>query len=205
MFFRICIACIALAACYAIYEIVKVRNYWHFLQTPPADFLILQKGNGEGPTIVEFMNYDCEYCKDTHLLMMDYAAKNPNVRLIVRPVPYAVGDAEMAAEMLLAAGLQGKFADMDKAFTAYKYSLRGPLAEKFFRETAALYDVDFDKMMREAEEEKVQEMAKNNASASIRANLKITPAFMINKTIYQQDRPLTLSDLTSMVRQENNR
>ena len=51
----------------------------------------------------------------------------------------------------------------------------------------------------------MQELAKNNASASLYAKLKMTPAFMINKTIYQQDKPLTLSDLTSMVAKENNR
>jgi len=198
MLFRIVIVCIVVTAGYALYEITAVRNYYKDLREPLAAFTVIKERNHPAITIVEFLNYDCGHCKDTHLVLLDYAEKNNNVRLVVRPVPYANGGAETAAEFALAAGLQDKFWEMDRALTEYK----GELNDKFYRETAGLYDIDYDRMVREAEEETVQEMARNNATASIMSGIKTTPALMINKTIYQLGKVLTLPDLIRMVKEE---
>lgn len=201
MFFRIVMVCLLLAAGYVTCEIVRVGQHYRSLQNPPADFMVLTQGNSSGPVIVEFMNYDCQYCRDTHLVLSDYAAKNPSVRHVVRPVPYASGVAEKAAEMVLAAGLQGKFADLNRAITDYK----GGLHDSFYRETAALLDIDYDRMVLDSETPEIKEWANENANASLRAKLKKTPAFMINKTIYELDKPLTLADLTRMLQAEQNK
>ncbi len=201
MFFRIVIACIVIVAGYALYEIMSIRGYYKDLREPMAEFTVREERNQPAVTIVEFLNYDCGFCKDTHLTLLDYAGRHGDVRLVVRPVPYANGGAEDAAERALAAGLQGKFWDMDRALTEYK----GELNDKFYRESAALYDIDYGRMMREAGEETVQAMTRNNAGASIKSGIERVPAMMIGKTIYQLDKPLTMTDLIRMVREEQNR
>lgn len=200
MFFRIVIVCLVLAAAYALYEIITIRSFYKGLREPLASFAI-KEGNRSYLTIVEFLNYDCGSCKDTHLVLLDYAERNPDITLVVRPVPFANDGAETAAEMALAAGLQDKFWDMDRALVEYK----GTLDEKFYRESAAVYDIDYERMAREAEEETVQKMARDNASAIIRTGADISPAIIVGKTLYQLEKPLTLTDLMRMVTKEKSR
>lgn len=201
MLFRIVIVCLVLTAAYAVYQIVSVRSSFSAYHTPEAAFTVKNEGNYSSPAIVEFLNYDCGFCKETHLVLLEYAEKNPDVRYVARPVPYSSGNAETAAEMALAAGLQDKFWEMDRALAEY----HGELDEKFYRETAALYDIDYDEMVKDADSGKVMKFGKDNAAASIKAELQSTPAFMIGETIYELDKPLTMGDLIRMVQQEKNK
>jgi len=195
MIFRIVMVCLALAGAYALYEIYSIKRYYAEFREPLAEFTAMNVGNQASLTIVEFLDYDCGPCKDNHLLLLDYAQRNPDVRLVVRPVPFAHDGAETAAEMALAAGLQGKFWELDRALVEYK----GPLNDKFYRESAAVYDIDYERMVREAEEETVQEMAANNAGAFQSSGMKRTSAIMIENTFFELDKPLTQSDLILMV------
>lgn len=198
MLFRIAIACLVLAASYALYEIYAIGRYYDGLRTPLAPFTSTEReGNQKPLTIVEFLHYQCNFCKDTHAVLVEYARNTPEIRLVTRPVPFD-GPAETAAERVLAAGLQGKFWEMDSALTEY----RGVLDEKFYRESAALYDIDYDRMVADADGEEVNAMAKDNAAAVFKVGIKQTPAFMVGKTIYELDAPLTLPDLIRMVREE---
>lgn len=190
-------AVLTIAAGYAAYKIYAIHAFYRDLGTPKAEFTV-KSGNQPRLTIVEFLNYDCGPCKDTHRVLLNYADANPDIRLVVRPVPYANDQAETATERALAAGLQGKFWDMDRALVEYK----GELDEKFYRESAALYDIDYQRMVLEAEGETVQDYAGDNAKASLRAGIETVPALMVGKTLYKPDGPLTLPDLIRMVRKE---
>lgn len=199
MFFRIVMACIILAGCYVLHEIVGIRNFYYQLQHPLATFTVREaQGNHPFITIVDFMNYDCDFCKNTHEVMMHFVASSPDIRYVLRPVPYAHGNAETASEMAMAAGLQGKFWEMDKALVAHN----GSPDEGFFKAVAAANGIDYERMKREAEEKTVQDMVGNNATASLKAGLQSTPAFFIGKTLYQPEKPLTLPDLIRMVEAE---
>ncbi len=198
MLFRIVIVCLVLAASYALYEITAIGRYYNGLRSPLSDFTVTEREGNQNPlTIVEFMHYQCNFCKETHAVLVEYARSNPEIRLVTRPVPFE-GPAETAAERALAAGLQGKFWEMDSALTEY----RGALDEKFYRETAALYNIDYERMVADADGAEIAEMAKDNADAIVKTGIKQTPAFMIGKTVYELDAPLTLPDLIRMVREE---
>lgn len=194
----------AALALYAVYSIVKVRHFYHGVQNPAAEFTVK---NPEGPrnhtplTIVEFVNYDCGYCAPTHLVLLDYAKDNPDVRYVARPVPYANGNAEQKTKLALAAGLQGKFWEIDRTLTEYD----GVIDERFLNETASLYEMDLEKLKADIDGTDVFKLAQDNAHASQRLGLETTPAFMIGKTVYQLDGPLTLPDLIRMVHLEQNR
>ena len=199
MLFRIVIVCLVLAASYATYQLISINRYYHDLRTPKAAFTILDHDGNQNPlTIVEFMHYDCEYCKDSHAVLVDYVKTTPETRLVTRPVPFDAGGAELAARRALAAGLQGKFWEMDSALAEYKH----PMDEKFYRESAALYDIDYDRMVKDAENTEVFDLAKDNARAAQLSGLQTTPALLIGKTLYQLDAPLTLPDLIRMVHEE---
>lgn len=201
MLFRIVIVCILLAASYAVFEFVSVWRSATAVYNPSSTFTVRNDGNQTNLTIVEFLNYDCHFCRMTHTTLMSYAESNPEVRIVVRPFPNVGGYSEEAAEMVLAAGLQGKFWEMDDAIIGYT---KVP-DERFYRETAGLLDIDYDKMRKDSEGPEVQDMIGENADTVIRLNIKSTPAVMIGKTLHQMDKPLTLSDLISMVAAERAR
>ena len=199
MFFRIVMFCLALAASYALWQIWSYHNFFKQLASPLATFTVVEREGNQNPlTIVEFMHYDCEYCKDTHAVLLDYAQSTPEIRLVTRPVPFDAGGAQQAAEYALAAGLQGKFWELDSALTEHK----APMDEKFYRESAALYNIDYDRMVQDAKGDEVRKMAEDNIKASLSSGIQTTPAFMIGKTIYEPQAPLTLPDLIRMVREE---
>ncbi|PZO87142.1 MAG: hypothetical protein DI626_04670 [Micavibrio aeruginosavorus] len=204
MLFRIFICVMTVLCLYAVYSIVKIRNFYADIRNPAAEFTVKNPDsprNHNPLTIVEFVNYDCGYCAATHLVLLDYTEDNPDVVYVARPVPYANGNAEQKAKVVLAAGLQGKFWDMDKVLTEYT----GPVDEKFLSETAALYEMDLEKLKTDINGNDVFKFAQDNAHASQRLGLETTPAFMIGKMIYQPDAPLTLSDLIRMVHLEQNK
>lgn len=199
MFFRIVTICLVLAAGYASYQIWAVRNYYNFIRLPDAAFTIHKaQGNQTSLTIVEFLDYGCLPCRTSHRVLMEYAQKNPDITVVIRPVPYAPDMAKVAAESALAAGLQGKFWEMDKALTEYM----GAYDDKFYRETAAVYDLDYERMVNDAKGDKVFELAKNNVAASVRAGVTSAPALMVGDTVYELKQPLTVPDLIRMVQAE---
>ncbi len=200
MLFRIIAVCLALAACYAAFEIAVAWRNHDRLYNPHTSFSILNEGNQTTITIVEFMNYDCLNCRGTHKSLIDYAKANPDVRIVVRPFPNAGGFfySEEAAKMVIAAGLQGKFWEMDKAIVDYQNRPN----ERFYRETAGLLDLDYEKMQKDAEGEEVQNILGDNAEAVQRAGVTSVPALMIGDKLHQFDKALTLNDLISMVAAE---
>ncbi|PZQ46728.1 MAG: hypothetical protein DI551_04555 [Micavibrio aeruginosavorus] len=198
MVFRIIIALLVLAGAYAVWQIWQIKNYYNDMADPKASFMVVQEGNHSGVQIVEFLNYDCSYCRATHKVLMDYAKANPETRYVVRPVPFGNGYAEESAEMAIAAGIQGHFQDFSEAILNYQL----PPDEAFYRETANLYDIDYERMLSDVKEDEVLDIAGDNATAALRANLKTVPAFMIGKTVYQLDKILTLQDLIRMVEDE---
>lgn len=197
MLFRIIIVCLLLAAAYATYEISSVWGLRQATGSSDASFAVVNGGNKTDLTIVEFLNYDCLYCRGTHKTMMDYAKTHDNVRLVVRPFPNEGGlqYSEKAAAMALAAGLQGKFWEMDQAIIDYG----GIPDDKFFRETAGLLNIDYEKLVQDSQGETVQNMLTDNGGMIIRLGIKTVPAFMIDDAVHQIDKPLTLPDLISMV------
>lgn len=201
MFFRIVIVCVVLAAAFAVFEIASTWRYYNGVYETKSDFTVKNDGNQSALTIVEFLNYDCLYCRGTHSVLMDYAQTHPDIRVVVRPIPAVQGYAEEAAEMALASGLQGKFWDMDKAIVEYK----GKPDSKFYRETANLLDLDYDRLVKDAKGKKVEDMIGANSDAILRSGIKSVPALMVGKTVHVLDKPLTTTDLISMVAAERAR
>jgi protein-disulfide isomerase len=196
MLFRIVIICLTLAACYAGYELWTIRTFYKTLQEPAAEFTVINPGNQPAITIVEILNYNCIPCRKAHVVLLDYAERNKDVKLVIRPVPFS--NSKEDTERALAAGLQGKFADMDRAMTEYL----GDFDEKFYRESAALYEIDYDRMLKDAESDEVYKLAEDNAKAAAMLNTSSVPALLIGKTLYQPEDDLTLPDLIRMVQTE---
>jgi protein-disulfide isomerase len=86
-------------------------------------------GNPDGDvTIVEFSDYRCPFCKRAHLELQAAIAADPMLRVVVREVPILDQQndrlSRRAAEVALAAAMQGKYSQTRDALFAVSGQLR---------------------------------------------------------------------------------
>lgn len=73
--------------------------------------------NPEAPTIVEFADFTCQYCRASEPGLVDFLRANPNVKHVWRDLPVVSDrpDAILAASAARCAQEQGRFWDMHNA------------------------------------------------------------------------------------------
>jgi len=194
MLFRIVCVLILLAASYVGYEFWRQHDFYKTIQKPQSKFAVLNQ-DAKSVVIVDFVNYGCLACRTTSKMLIEYAKENPDIKLVVRPVPFEGQGVEEASKIVMAAGTMGHFWDFHDAIINFT----GETNLDFFKETAALYDVDYAQMLQTSEGNAVFELLKNNAAAAAMTGLQTTPAVMVGKSFYQPQGILTLPELIRMV------
>ena len=197
MLFRIVCVLILLASGYGFYELWRQYDFFQKIHTPIGNFAIKNEDTS-GVVIVDFVNYKCLECRTTSVLLKKYADENKDVKLVVRPVPFTGEGVEYAVRIVLASGLQGKFWEMHDSIINYA----NETDEAFFKETAALYDLDYDRLIKDAKSEEVLNIMESNAGAAISVGLRSTPAVMVGKSFYEPQGALIEQDLIRMIRFE---
>lgn len=200
--FKAFIVVLVLAAAYALFEIYRFSAMTNGVQNTRAEFAV------QGPakpsvTMVEFLDYNCNFCRDLHPAVKDFLAIRKDVRYIARPIAVLGEESEKLARIALAAGLQGKFWEMNDAFLSSK----GTIDDKFLRETAALYDIDYDRMMADADGKDVRRMFDDNVKDADRAAVYSTPTVIIGRTYVSGEmaRMPTAADFVRITDAEINR
>ena len=70
-------------------------------------------GNPQGDvSVVAFFDYNCPDCRRTGPALTELAAKDPEVRVVLKELPVLGADSEAAARVALAARKQGKYAEL---------------------------------------------------------------------------------------------
>jgi len=78
-------------------------------------------GDPKAPVrIVEFLDYNCGYCRQISPMLKDYLAQNPDVAIIVKEYPVISQNSRPLAAFALAAAQQGKYAEMHYALMTSK-------------------------------------------------------------------------------------
>lgn len=190
---------IGLTALYAMFEIYRFSTMVYGVRGVKADFVI-QGPEQSDIVMVEFLDYNCGFCKKVHPAVRDFLDIRKDVRYIARPISVLGPDSEKLAKVALAAGLQGKFWEMHEALLTSD----GQIDEKFFREMAALYDIDHDKMMEDADGKEVAKIFDDNIGDATRAAVFSTPTIIINRTFISgsMSRLPTAADLIRIVEQQ---
>ncbi|MDI7774834.1 DsbA family protein [Asticcacaulis sp. EMRT-3] len=70
--------------------------------------------------IVEFLDYNCGYCRAATPVLKDYLAKNPDVAIIVKEYPVINQNSRPLASFALAAAQEGKYAEAHYALMTSK-------------------------------------------------------------------------------------
>jgi len=189
IFYRIIIVLLIIAAGYSLYGISHFKWMYHRVNNPAAEFQV--SGNEQSSLIlVEFLNYNCGYCKQLHPAVKELLSIRKDIRYVARPVSFTIfydeeGNEQEAddqvTKMVIAAGLQGKFQEMHNAVLEYPEI---ELPDGFIEETANLYGIDYEQLVKDANGKKVQKIIKENLKAFNHTGLYSVPSFMIDNDFY---------------------
>lgn len=200
MAFRLVTGLCALILLYAAFEWGRFAWLTHDAQTPKAAFLILN--DGDNPAIVEFIDYRCNNCQATYKASADLRALHPDLTHIVRPLPYIDEESERLTRLALAAGLEGKFAEIHTAFI----ERNGQFTEPFLRETFSLYGLDYARALEKSKGEDVTALMIDTIDDAHITGVDSVPTFLIGRALYIVPNPIetiTAPDLISVLAHED--
>ena len=110
-----------------------------------------QVGNPKGDvTIVEFMDYNCGWCKKAMREMTTLVENDKNVRVVFKEFPIFGEHSEYAARAALAAAKQGKYWELHQAL----FSQEGQVTKDVVDQLAEANGIDIAKMKADIEVER---------------------------------------------------
>ncbi len=169
-----------IAAGYTVFGIAHFKWAAHSVKHPKADFLV--SGNlSSDDTLIEFLNYGCGYCKEIHSVIKELKQVRKDLRIVLRPISLDDVEKDKITRIALAAGLQGQFEEMHNAFLEYPEI---EIPDSFVEETAALYGLDYDQLLKDANGKEVEKILNDNFSAIEYAGVTSVPAFMFKDQTY---------------------
>lgn len=182
MIYRIALALTVLLACYVAYAGYGVYQSYaakSAIFEAPATMVI---GPVDAPlTVVKFMDYACQHCREAHAPLNRAIAEDGRTRLIVRPLPSQSPDGSRAARLAYAAAQLGKFAE------AHDYIITnfGTIDETFLAGMAAAIGVSPDDLTAAIADQSTDAAVWENFELFKTLGGRVTPTLFIGPdTIY---------------------
>lgn len=200
-FYRAYLALLGLLAAYAIFGIIHYKLLDIQTSKPAATFLIKEpvKATNTPITLVEFIDYTCNYCKEVNPTVEELLKIRKDIRYIARPIAFDKEVSEPILRYVLAAGMQGKFWDMHKAVLEYP---EREIPNDFLDQTASLYGLNIEQLKKDAESKEVDDIIEDNIDAVVHAGIQVTPSFLLNNRVYVPGQAMpNLVDLINMIKE----
>jgi len=150
--------------------------------------LVRQDSQSKGPTsakitLVEFADFQCPYCgaiyPAVHQILGDYGDK---IHFVYRNFPLPQHqNADMAARLAAAAGLQGKFWEMaDKIFTTQSDWSESTTAQDILVKDAKTLGLDTNKLETDMNNKTIKDRIAQDTSDGNNLGVDSTPTFYLN-------------------------
>lgn len=151
----------------------------------------------EDPAVIitEIMDYRCPYCRAMHDTMVVFVALHPEVRVIYRVYPIFEGPSIYEAKMAMAAGKQGRFAEMHDILIRRE----NPVTPEEKDGIVARLGLDKERFDRDMFSWAATQDLIAASSAVEGLGIKGTPAFVINGNVHNlTERLPTVEDLEEL-------
>jgi len=137
-------------------------------------------GNLEGDvTVVEFMDYNCPYCRKAFKSLTQLAKDDPNVKLLFKEMPVLGAGSEFAARAALAAMKQDLYMELHNALMGFN----GRLNEQTILSIAEQSGINVDQLKRDMTDPKIQATIDRNMQLAQALGVRGTPAFVIGDEV----------------------
>lgn len=146
-------------------------------------------------TIVEYMDYQCPYCRATHKPLKQLLATDHKVRVIFRDWPVFGPESQHAALIAIASKYQGKYLAVHDALMETPL----PLTEAKIKSAALKAGVDWPRLQRDmsAHADEIADLFERNEAQANMLGLEGTPGFIIGNV--QSFGGMTLKELRESV------
>lgn len=137
-------------------------------------------GNPKGDvTVVEFMDYNCHFCKDALPTVLSLLDRDKNLRFVFKDIPILGPTSETAAKWALAANKQGKYFD----YHTLLMKNRGPITNDLLENLAQKAGLDVARMKKDVASTEVMIQIEKNRSLAATLQINGTPGFVIGDEI----------------------
>lgn len=137
-------------------------------------------GNPKGDvTIVEFMDYNCGWCKRSVGEVSSLVKSDKNLKVVFKEFPIFGENSEYAARAALAAEKQGKYWDLHQAMFAHE----GQVTKDVVDQLAEAQGLDVAKMKEDMKSQPVIDTIAANYDVAKAMALSGTPAFIIDDEV----------------------
>jgi protein-disulfide isomerase len=149
-------------------NLAKQKDFLHGKELPatgPADADVV---------IVEFLDYNCGYCKRAANEVRSILKDDTKIRVVFVDFPILSDSSVLAAQWSLAAHRQGKYFDYHMKLMDYTGEKNADLMEKFGKDLG----LDVAKLRKDAESQETRALIEKNISVARELGLSGTPAFI---------------------------
>jgi protein-disulfide isomerase len=138
-------------------------------------------GNEKGDvTVVEFMDYNCGWCKKSVAEMQAIVGSDKKVRVIMKEFPIFGEGSEYAAKAAMASVRQGKY----WAFHQALFATEGKVTPQSTDETAKSVGINLAKMKADMKDPVIAATLSKNQQLASALLITGTPAFIIDGTLF---------------------
>jgi protein-disulfide isomerase len=128
-------------------------------------------------TVIEFFDYQCGHCQKMNPIMKELLNKNKNVKVVYREFPIFGKTSVVASQAAIAAGLQGKYIQMQQLLFSEK-----KIDEKVVFELAKKAGLDMNKFKSDMKGQVVNDLINQNRKLAESMKLFGTPVFIVMAT-----------------------
>jgi protein-disulfide isomerase len=137
-------------------------------------------GNLKGDiTIVEFFDYNCGYCKQVHVPLMDLLKKDGKIRMVYKELPVLGKVSVLAARVALATHMQGKYVEFNDALMRS----RGQITEDSLFAMAKELGINVEKLKKDMRSPEIEKALEANEELARLLSIRGTPAFIIGDQV----------------------
>ncbi len=173
----------------------------HYLKEPVGDDDWVQGPTGAPVTLVEYADFQCNDCQNSHpVLARVLASFKDEVRFVFRHFPMVSKhpQAEQAALAAEAAGRQGKFWEMERLLI----EARGALSPEDLDHYAQELGLDLVQFHRDLTDDSLRAKIRRGKLAGLRSGVNGTPTLFINEVRYEGERtPVDETELRKAIEQ----
>lgn len=138
-------------------------------------------GNTKGDvTVVEFVDYNCGFCKKSAGAISSILESDKNVRVVFKELPVLGDISKTASKWALAADRQHKYIEFHMALMKN----RKPLTTMLLTKLATDVGLDIDKMHEDVKSEIVEKQIEKDYKLAIKMGLTGTPVFIIGDELH---------------------
>ncbi len=138
-------------------------------------------GNPKGDvTVIEFMDYNCSWCKKGMAEIAGIVEADKNVKVIFKEFPIFGAGSEFAARAAMAATKQGKYWELHQAL----FKNEGPVTQDVTLQLAADLGLDIAKLETDMKDEAITKALGETQALASSMKINGTPAFIVDDKVF---------------------